>query len=159
MTLKCRNGCCLLNTSKYEPLETQIDKHGIKKAGVLLYDTDTDSILIIQSKGNLWGIPKGTLKKGESYINCAFREVFEETGLNVSSVPLERSLKIGKTSIYYLMYLNKCNVRIQTHNKDNDANSIGWVKLLCLKEFIKDDIIKLTSHSEIILKTFLDFKL
>ena len=34
-------------------------------------------------KKEVWGIPKGHVEDGESFIDCAHREVFEETGLRV----------------------------------------------------------------------------
>jgi len=159
MTIICNKGCCLLNTTEYNSLGEKTNSvHRNKKSGILLYDKKTNSILIVQSRGNLWGIPKGTVENGESYIDCAFREVLEETGLNLLTHKLESSVTIGN-SIYYLVYHEKCDVDVQKNNENNDVNSIGWIKLDCLKELINQNILTLTKHSIDILKMFLEFEL
>lgn len=157
MILKCKKGCCSLKTTTYTSTKNPIGVYGNNKSGILLYDENTNNILLIQSKGNLWGIPKGTMEKNETYIDCAIREVLEETGLNLKGFSLENNVVID-TSVYYLVYHEKCDVDVQTVNKDNDVNSIGWVNLDCLKGLIKDNIIVLTKHTLHILKTFLNFE-
>ena len=38
-----------------------------KKAGVILYNKTLNKILIVQSRGNLWGFPKGSFNDGEDF--------------------------------------------------------------------------------------------
>ena len=155
----CNNGCCTINTSEYIHTDTEEEftKEKSYKSGGLLYDNLKDSILIIQSRGNLWGIPKGTLEEGESYMDGSIREIYEETGLTINKDQMQQSIQVDDTCLYYFIPFAECNVDIQTHIKYNDANSIGWVKLKCLKEMIKQNKIKLTKHTKIILKKFLLF--
>jgi len=58
----------------------------IKKAGcVILSENNPDKVLLInRKKQGDWSFPKGHVEKGESYEECAIREVKEETGLNVT---------------------------------------------------------------------------
>ena len=157
MIKKCKDGCCELLTSKYETSSKPGERKYNHKAGVLLYDSTEESVLIVQSRGNLWGIPKGTLEPSETYIEGAIREVMEETGIDLSGVVFDKSINIGVNSLYFFLEYVKCEVSIQT-SPGNDANSIGWIKLKCLTEMIKDGDISLTRHASIILKSFLGFE-
>ena len=81
-TFLCVDGCCKIQIKEYKHQflysKNKINK---KKAGVFIYDPNTNKVLIVQSRGNLWGAPKGTLEYGETNIECAIIEVEEETGL------------------------------------------------------------------------------
>ena len=62
--------------------------------------------LLICSKGDDWGFPKGHLEKDESVKEAALREIKEETGINVDLVTsfkrtLEYSLPNGNDKIVY----------------------------------------------------------
>lgn len=46
----------------------------------VIYHNGT-SLLIGHSTGSRWDIPKGHLEYGETYVQCAIRELFEETNL------------------------------------------------------------------------------
>jgi ADP-ribose pyrophosphatase YjhB (NUDIX family) len=131
------------------------DRH--VKAGGLLFDCTEDSILLVQSRGNLWGLPKGTLKRNESSSDGAIREIKEETGLEINYSMLDTFIVLDETCTYYFIPYSKCEVSIQTNVLDNDVNSIGWVKLDCLKILLSDNKIRLTKHTKIILKKILYF--
>lgn len=155
----CNKGCCVLKTSLYDtsvPVNDE-DKYGKRKAGILLYDKKKECVLLVQSRGNLWGIPKGTLYENESIVEGAIREVNEETGIIIDKDDLDKYLEIDDLCSYFFLEYEKCEVEVQTHLKGNDANSVGWVNTSCLKTFIAGNKIKLTSHAKIILKTFLGF--
>jgi ADP-ribose pyrophosphatase YjhB (NUDIX family) len=64
---------------------------------VVKYIDDIPHVLLVKpfEKLNLWGIPKGHLNENESYVDCAIRETFEETGVKV--VIIEQLLSV-KTS-------------------------------------------------------------
>ena len=80
MIYKCLDGCCTIDIVSYSGINNGKFTEK-KKAGVFLYDPDSDRVLIVQNKGNLWGIPKGTFEDGEDNLACAIREVKEETGI------------------------------------------------------------------------------
>lgn len=66
-------------------------------AGIILmaYDGNTPKILGLigddkhrKKHGAIYDLPKGTRDPGETMIDCAIRETFEETGINISKSEL-----------------------------------------------------------------------
>lgn len=56
--------------------------------GFILIDEESHKILACHPTGKkyvrgFWDIPKGHIEKGETYIDCAKRELFEETGFKI----------------------------------------------------------------------------
>ena len=152
-TYSCPNKCCLLKIKQYKRNDTYISTQN-RKAGVLLYDPNTNKTLLVQSRGHLWGIPKGTIKYGESERQCAVREVKEETGIDISSDSFTKAIRINRCALYFYMERNECNIDIQDHIVNNDANGIGWIKLECLQKCIENGNIILNQHCRIILERF-----
>lgn len=153
----CPNGCCIMKTTNFKNKEDNHirDTKRIKKTGILLYDPETSSVLLIQSRGNLWGIPKGTLNEGETSKEGAIREVHEETGIRIDINKLDSFKYIGSDRVYYYIEYPKNDVNVQTHIVNNDANSIGWIKKSCLKEMIKDKTIRITYDTSVLIEHFL----
>ena len=62
----------------------------IQAAGAVLWRRLSDEliqvVLIHRPRYDDWSFPKGKVEQGETEINCAFREVFEETGFETVSV-------------------------------------------------------------------------
>jgi len=51
--------------------------------GAILLNKSMDSIVLVQSwGGKSWGFPKGKINQGEAPIDCAIREVYEETSFH-----------------------------------------------------------------------------
>lgn len=50
-------------------------------AGVLLLNENNELLLQRRVDNGFWGYPGGAMELGESFEECAIREVFEETGL------------------------------------------------------------------------------
>lgn len=89
-------------------------------AGLLVYD-DNHNILLVKHK-NIFSncslsIPKGHIKKGETFLDCAIRETYEETGIRfdktqINPVPFFYPLiKDCTTSYvaYYVVRLRSCS--------------------------------------------------
>jgi ADP-ribose pyrophosphatase YjhB (NUDIX family) len=154
--MKCNKKCCIIKTSKYVfDKNIKYLNHG-KKAGVFIYDPNKHKVLIIQSKGNLWGMPKGSKKYKESDVDCAIREVKEETGLDLIESDFIKSIVIKNSSTYFYTEKDECDVQIQNNIYKNDANSIGWINIDCLEEMISENKIILTHHSKILFKKFIN---
>ena len=77
----CSNKCCEIKISPYIKSVIIYNNFSNFKSGIFIFDPENQKILLVQSNGNLWGIPKGTIQKNESFADCAIREVYEETGL------------------------------------------------------------------------------
>ena len=155
----CPNRCCTL---KIVPYVSTHDTDFLKriqrctgKAGVVLYDTIQDKVLLVQSRGHLWGPPKGTLQYGEAQRVCAVREVKEVTGLDISADSFTRAVNLSNKAIYFYMETPEIDVEVQSHIADNDANGVGWIKTKCLQECVENGNIALSKHCQIVLKRLL----
>ena len=76
-----------------------------------------------------WGFPKGHVEPGETEIETAKREIFEEVGLDVEFIPDFRSstyfcCKKGTTNqaVYYAAISNNETVKIQ----ESEVNDYAW---------------------------------
>ena len=157
-SIKCSDDCCTFLVSQYKKIEW-LDGDGwkqtaqkIKKSGCFIYDPESNKILLIQSRGQLWGPPKGSIQENEDMISCAVREVKEETGIDVKESEFCETIILKGTSVYYVLKLSEQYVYPQTHISGNDANSIGWIKLDCLKKMIDQDKMRLTQHCKLLIK-------
>lgn len=155
MDMKCKKGCCTLKITNYNSTRMYY-KRNFKKAGAFLYDPEKNKVLLVQSRGVLWGPPKGSLEFSinENYWECAIREVKEETGLDITIHDFLRIVKIKKI-VYYYVERKSEEVEVQD-SFDNDANAITWINVDCLEEAVKDGLISLNHHCKILLNIFLN---
>lgn len=151
----CPNGCCTIKIKPYKKINAPFEnfQKQRKKAGVFIYDPKKDKVLLVQSRGNFWGLPKGTIQSGETEIECAIREVKEETGLSITD-NFTKVVKIYNKGIYFYMEMEECDVNVQDHIYGNDANGICWIKLKCLEKCIENGDISLNKHCQIVFKKF-----
>ncbi|HOL82584.1 MAG TPA: NUDIX domain-containing protein [Caldisericia bacterium] len=66
----------------------------ISAGGVIIYQ---NKVLLLKREKS-WVFPKGKVKEGESLIQTAIREIFEETGIKVN----DKSIEIGNTNYKYM---------------------------------------------------------
>lgn len=157
-TLFCSNNCCSLKIEPYSNKYNKFNnkqKFNKKKAGVLLYDSVKKKILIVQSRGRLWGLPKGTLEEGETFEKCAVRELLEETGINVNYEQFNTFVILYNSAKYFFVNMNENDVKVQDL-KFNDANGIGWIKIDCILKLVHEEKIKLNRHAILVLKKILN---
>ena len=60
-------------------------KRQIPAYGGILLNKDNDKVLLVRDNSKNWTFPKGKQMPGESDINCAKREVMEETGFDITN--------------------------------------------------------------------------
>ena len=158
MIHQCRNNCCNIKINEYKLKDPLIHekKRYKKKAGIFIYDPETKKVLLVQSRGRLWGPPKGTIKDNELDKDCAIREVKEETGINILESNFLKIMRIKNNAIYYYVEMKECNVNIQDHIKNNDANGICWINIDCLEELILQGNISLNRHAKFTFIRFLN---
>jgi mRNA-decapping enzyme subunit 2 len=68
---------------KFDELFTEFGnyKSEIPVCGCILLNSDLTKIALICSwTGKSWGFPRGKIDEGESSLECAIRETYEETG-------------------------------------------------------------------------------
>jgi 8-oxo-dGTP diphosphatase len=54
---------------------------------------DIEVLLVHRLRYDDWSLPKGKLEEGEALISCAYREILEETGLNIKLGPYVGSVE------------------------------------------------------------------
>jgi bis(5'-nucleosidyl)-tetraphosphatase len=85
---------------------------GAKKCGVVVVDPE-GRVLIVEGRAlhpnayetmvaRKWGLPKGHREEGEAELDCAVREVREETGLDVVITESTPHFRVSDTLLYFL---------------------------------------------------------
>jgi len=150
--LPCPLGCChltMVNTPfDALPPEHRWHKYKRPKGGVLFHDTETDRVLLIQSCGQKWGPPKGTMEDTDEDIeDCAMREFHEETGLRVAKSELCNPIKMDRATYFYV-HRRECDCEpvSPAHMVSNDATGWTWIKPACVKHMVASGAIDITSH-------------
>ena len=153
-TINCNKECCELKVFPYGDEDIIINRPRRQKAGVILHNANTNQILVIQSRGNLWGFPKGSFEEGETTTECAKRELQEETGVCISIDLLTNEYKVNNSvSYFYVDYPIIETVEIQ-EDHNNDATGIGWIKVDCFKDLVKTKKITINYHAKRCLSKF-----
>ena len=125
-----------------------------RKGGGFLYDKATNKLLLVQSRGQLWGMPKGSFEPNETSLECATREVKEETGIDININRNTRCFCVSNCSYYYYVEMGETVVKVQDV-EDNDANGIGWFNIDCLKNLCNNKTLRINRHTQMAIKKFL----
>lgn len=156
----CKNRCCLFmvankSSNNYRSGDGYYSSR--QKAGAFIYDKELDSVLLVQSRGAFWGVPKGGLEENESFPECAVREVKEETGLDIVPTDFLYTTKVQQSCMYYYIEksASKCQCRLDL-DQNNDANGIVWIKVECLKEMVESQKLNLNYQTKILFRRFLN---
>ena len=160
----------LWGTPKEQSLNYRNDKENAKqklqqlKEGI--QDMSSNTIITLQTLINdittpwdtpEWGFPKGRRDPREYELQCAFRELYEETGISESDVLYVRNLEpisetfFGSNHIhychkYYIMFYNS-NKEINYDSTNpfmvQEIGDLGWFSLEeCLKKIRPENIEK-----------------
>ncbi len=158
-TYHCEKKCCSIKVRQYKGNLTRRRRGHCRKAGVFIYDPKEERVLLVQSRGHLWGPPKGTLEidRKETSQDCAIREVKEETGLDITVKNFKKATKIKNRALYYYSELPTCDIDVQDNDTEeqNDANGITWIKISCLLDCVASGKIILNQHCKITFRRFL----
>lgn len=127
-----------------------------QKAGVIIIDhTPSLSLYLIvySKKSKKFGFPKGTCEKNESIYQCAKREFYEETGMELrSKVRYNNQYKVfNNTYFIFDCYDDINNILLQKSNDIPDSNEISHYQWVDEKE-----LVTLKNQSNIGLKTYID---
>ena len=82
--------------------------------------TPEDRVLIVKGRrSGKWSFPKGHLESGESALECATRELLEETGIRMPEAPIGcQKLSVGH---YYLFETNELTPCIRDTEEISEA--------------------------------------
>jgi ADP-ribose pyrophosphatase YjhB (NUDIX family) len=155
---ECVKGCCKYYVANYErkSMEYKSRKERPKKAGIFIVSEDTQKILLVQSKGQYWGPPKGSLNENETLEEGAVREVMEETGLVFDRDSIGEIRGIKGRAFYFFQTIPEVELRVQLHVENNDANGIGWFSLDCLEALISRGVLRINQHCRYLIRKLLD---
>lgn len=112
----------------------EVRSYGV--APVFKHESGFYILLVKNSKGGHWGLPKGTPEKDEKPIDTARRELFEETGIKDVDVKIEVAFEekydfeqngniYSKTNTYYLGFVDEM---IEGDQLDG-IDELKWVKM------------------------------
>ncbi len=61
----------------------------VRSCGVLLYRKDPKPSFLLMRHAHRWDLPKGHVDAGETFMECALRELEEETGIQKDQIELD----------------------------------------------------------------------
>jgi len=107
---------------------------------VLHKDGDKTKILILKHRlGGHWSFPKGHVEKNETELETAWREVYEETGIQIKICDNFREMVsyspkpgVCKDVVYFLGYAKDKETSMQVE----EVSEIKWVDLSSAHEFL-----------------------
>lgn len=155
----CSNLCCNMYIDKYDKkndIHIPFSSIRNKKAGVFVYDPESDKILLVQSRLKAWGCPKGSINEGETVKECAIRELWEETGIIVGSGDLDDSTccTIFGKATYFYKEMKECHISVP-NILGNDVSGYTWIKMSCLHNMILNNWIWLNRDCRFLITHFL----
>lgn len=122
-------------------------------SGIIVFDNDK-TILVNTDRGN-FSFPKGKRKKGETDSETAWREFYEETGIDKNDVELidnvfidEKSNK-GNVNVRYFVGRIKREIKEFTYDK-TELNNVQWI---CVDDALKLDKLK-NKRCEVLQKAY-----
>ena len=65
----------------------------VKSCGFLIIRDDPSPSFLLMRHANRWDLPKGHVDPGETNLQCALRELEEETGITVSDITVDNEFK------------------------------------------------------------------
>lgn len=114
-------------------------KKRIPVRGAILLNEAMDSVLLVRGwhKSSAWMFPRGKINQGEDDLDCAVREVYEETGFDAMEaglIPENRDLRHFEMSIkdQHVKLFVIPNVPMDTYFEPRTRKEIGkiqWYKL------------------------------
>jgi hypothetical protein len=126
--ITCIKGCCNLKICKKNQSADSATQHPFEKRKAGIFVWHQGKILVTQSHNSCWGIPKGSMEPyDDNPKSCAERELFEETGLNVTLKDSELfKILLGNCFVYKISIDNMDKVNLE--NLPNlDSTGLGWI--------------------------------
>ena len=69
----------------------------LKSCGVILFRKEPVLSFLLMKHPDRWDLPKGHVDEGETELECALREMEEETGIPRSAVRLDDAFRFAET--------------------------------------------------------------
>lgn len=100
-------------------------------AGIIVFrqNKDTYDVTIVTTKSGNAGFPKGKRKKHETNIECAYRELYEETSIMKDEIELIENCTFSEKSvIYYVAKYIGPDKKLQCQDPD-ELGCVDWVNI------------------------------
>lgn len=113
--------------------------------GAILMDDNMEKVLLVRGwkKGASWSFPRGKINKDEPDIDCAIREVYEETGFDLGAAGLVERNKIGDGKVkaidvtmreQHMKLFVFRGVALDTHFETKTRKEIGKIQWYNVKD-------------------------
>ena len=97
-------------------------------------------VLVVNQKGNSWSLPKGHIEQNETLLQAAYREIYEETGIQslelIQYLGSYKRYKIGKnidiedkSELKHIHFFLFTTMISQSSSNDPDNPEISWVDI------------------------------
>ena len=130
---------------------------------VIVYHEDGTFLLMQRdwnkpNKPGLWEAgARGSVVKGEEFLDAAKRELFEETGIKANNLELIYTIKKVEKNTFYKMYTCRCNIKKDSIIlQDGETIDYKWVtkneliNLIDSDNFVSPDKSKLLQFIEVL---------
>jgi len=120
-------------------------------------------ILVNQSHHLFWGLPKGLREKNERLVDCAIRELREETGFVVDERDLHSHVFSFRYSnfnrkIIIFFYVTKNKIELCPQSKIfTDSTGYGFIKPQCFLELCYNGKLEINYYTRVLIKKIFNF--
>ncbi|XP_065199911.1 m7GpppN-mRNA hydrolase [Planococcus citri] len=117
--------------------------------GAVLIDDTLSHILLVQGFMGSWGFPKGKVNQEEDPVDCACREVFEETGLDITKLIqpdeyVESTIHDQLNRLYFIVGINK-NITFEPQTR-GEIKAVKWFPIEELPISKRDIVANAKTH-------------
>jgi len=109
--------------------------------GAIILNQPLDKVLLVTNfKNTNYSFPKGKINQNETGIECAIREVWEETGINIRQFISEKDFILHqpqpdeKKTLYIIHGTDENIVHKANANTRNEIGRIEWVKIADIED-------------------------
>lgn len=97
----------------------------------LLFDENTNKILMVFNRNGTWSLPGGAVEAGETLQEATVREVKEETGVDITvgNIVALNEAFIDKNHVYFITYHGQIAKRPKEIPQEENILKVEWQSL------------------------------